>query len=92
MAEILLKIPSLSTLFLSKNCYSYYSCSNYIVFYAVFLSINLNYFSLSTKRMLVMPKIYLLLLENSIKNAPDMPIDYHIETLRIAARLIGGKL
>lgn len=32
------------------------------------------------------------LLENSVKvHAPNMPVAYHIETLRIAIKLIGGK-
>ena len=34
---------------------------------------------------------YFKLLQQSFKQAPEMPIDYHLETLRIAARLIGGK-
>ena len=31
------------------------------------------------------------LLEKSLNSRPEMPINYHIETLRIASRLIGGK-
>jgi hypothetical protein len=35
--------------------------------------------------------IYVALLEKSLKTRPKMPIEYHLETLRIAAGFIGGK-
>ena len=31
------------------------------------------------------------LLEQSLRHRPEMPIEYHLETLRIASKLIGGK-
>jgi len=34
--------------------------------------------------------IYLKLLENSFQHAPDMPLGYHLETLRIAASFVGS--
>jgi len=98
MRIFLLISPQVTTLFYKKICYSEQLDDNHIVFYAYFfykyLIIQLS--SNACQSPNHMQKDFLMiinfskLLQNSLKLAPNMPSQYHIETLLIAARFIGG--
>ena len=86
--------PQISSLFLQKSCY-YFQSDPKLLFLNVKISrIQRKYFSLRLQnhtQRTVMPIQYFKLLHNSMKTRPDMPLSYHLETVRIASRLIGGK-
>jgi hypothetical protein len=98
MSRIVLSYSLNSSLFYKNFCYSCKSTPKSLVFNAYFLR---KYFLIQLLHYLqLLPihmqkdflmKIYTKLLQQSFKIAPAMPLSYHIETLRIAARLIGGK-
>jgi len=100
MSVFLLNSATNTTLFFKNSCYSYRYHNKLLFLNAFFIYKKLKLFSLTSKKRTFMisldinsklTPIYIKLLGNSLKLAPDMPISYHLETLRIAARLLGGK-
>ncbi len=76
--------------FSNNFCYSYKYDSKYLIIYVYFIITHLKNTYESLVKGLTMI-ILTKLLEQSLKSRPNMPIEYHLETLRIASRLIGGK-
>lgn len=70
--------------FFNKFCYCYQCKAKLLILYAHI------FFTPSLLKGFFM-NIYVKLLEHSLKTKPQMPIEYHLETLFRAARLIGDK-
>ena len=82
-----------SSLFLKNSCYSSQCKTKLLFLNAYFLSTVEKYFSLcliNHNQRIVMPYSMFHLLSHSFKTRPEMPMQYHLDTLLIALRLIGG--
>ena len=98
MSLFLLNSAKNTTLFFKYFCYSNQIFSKYFVLYANIiykyflfqLTNNICQFIFHMQKDFFMIIIYLKLLENSFQHAPDMPLGYHLETLRIAASFVGS--
>ena len=100
MDIFLLNSSQNTTLFFKNSCYSYQYGSKLLFLNANFLGICLEIFSLTPIKRIFMIAIDInskltdldiKLLINSFKHAPEMPLSYHLETLKIAQKLQGGK-
>lgn len=94
MDIFLLTNPAISSLFFTNSCYYFRYDIKLLFLNAYFLLTGRNYFSLGfqfhNQRTVMLP-ILVALYQNSLKTRPQMAKEYHLATVKIAAKLLEEK-